>query len=195
VSVEFRVLVESTPAASLVLAHDRFTILAVTDAYIRATSTTRPQLPTSAAPMARVRGALLESHQHACSTSPAGCATWTNALKYGRRGGQVCVSTRLADGWVVLAVHNEGPPIAAARLQAIFEPLQRGIEDLENSPRNTGMDLYIVKHIVESYGGKLALGSTAADGTTFTVHLPRAAAAGDRRDPMARLEACRAVTS
>jgi signal transduction histidine kinase len=119
----------------------------------------------------------------------------TNALKYGRREGQVRVSTRLDADVVVLAVHNEGPPIAADRQQAIFEPLQRGVEGLENTQRSIGMGLYIVKHIVESHGGKLSLDSTSGGGTTFTVRMPRMTAATDRHPAPASAEPGQPVTS
>lgn len=104
-----------------------------------------------------------------------------NALKYGAEGGTVRVGTRVDGDWLVLHVHNDGPPIPAANVPVIFEPLQRGAADGQHSPdRSIGMGLFIVKHLVEAHGGDISVESTAADGTTFAVRLPRGARGSTR---------------
>ncbi|MCY1036250.1 PAS domain-containing protein [Corallococcus sp. BB11-1] len=97
----------------------------------------------------------------------------TNALKYSPEDTPVQVETRGEGGAVVLAVHNQGAPIPAERLRALFQPLQRGTEDVDKAGRSVGLGLYIVRSIVGAHGGDISVESTADAGTTFTVRLSR----------------------
>jgi signal transduction histidine kinase len=101
----------------------------------------------------------------------------TNALAYGLAGGAVSIATRGEDAEVVLVVHNAGVPIPALKLRSIFEPLQRGVSEIDRTGRSIGLGLYIVKQLVDAHGGSLAVDSAESTGTTFTVRLPRARAA------------------
>jgi PAS domain S-box-containing protein len=98
-----------------------------------------------------------------------------NALAYSPAGTPVRVETRGEDGEVVLRVHNEGRPIPAELLPRLFEPMTRGEQGCHPASRSIGLGLYIVSHIVRAHGGTVAVHSTASEGTTFTVRLPRKA--------------------
>jgi phosphoserine phosphatase RsbU/P len=76
---------------------------------------------------------------------------------------------------ILLAVHNEGPPIPAELLQRIFEPLQRGEEAFDSTGRSVGLGLYIVKQLVEAHDGRVDVTSRPGERTRFTVRLPRQA--------------------
>jgi signal transduction histidine kinase len=96
-----------------------------------------------------------------------------NALDYSPEG--TPVDFRLHDEGTALCleVHNQGAPIPADQLSRLFEPFRRASQD-ENRPRpGLGLGLYIVQQIVQAHGGTIAVRSTVADGTTFTVRLPR----------------------
>ncbi|MBF5045264.1 PAS domain S-box protein [Aggregicoccus sp. 17bor-14] len=97
----------------------------------------------------------------------------TNALKYSPEATPVQVHTRGEEGHVLLEVHNAGAPIAPELLPRIFEPLQRATAELDRQGRSVGLGLYIVKQLVEAHGGRVGVRSTAEEGTTFTVRLPR----------------------
>jgi signal transduction histidine kinase len=75
---------------------------------------------------------------------------------------------------VELTVHNDGEPIPADVLPAIFDPFRRGSEHRERS-ESLGLGLFIVHEIVRAHGGTIEARSAADEGTTFTVKLPRAA--------------------
>lgn len=78
---------------------------------------------------------------------------------------------------VVVEVHNEGPPIPSGNLGAIFEPM---VSHGDESSQNLGLGLYIADQVVAAHGGQIVVTSTEADGTTFSVRLPRRAARAKR---------------
>lgn len=97
----------------------------------------------------------------------------SNALRYSPK--EEAVTVRI-DGQgvdhVELSFHNGGPPIPAALLSTLFEPMQRAVT-LGNAARSVGLGLYIVRSIVDAHGGSVEVGSDEASGTTFTIRLPR----------------------
>jgi signal transduction histidine kinase len=77
---------------------------------------------------------------------------------------------------VVLSAHNEGPPIPPDLLPTIFDPLKRYAtreSAAQRNPGSIGLGLYIVREIVVAKGGTVEVASTAEEGTTFTVCIPR----------------------
>jgi signal transduction histidine kinase len=83
--------------------------------------------------------------------------------------GPVRVAASGDEDGIVLTVHNGGPPIPDSVLAAVFEPFSRG----DNNGGGLGRGLYIVREIVQAHGGTVEVQSTAVEGTTFTVRLPR----------------------
>lgn len=96
----------------------------------------------------------------------------SNALQYSPADTPVRVETRGENGTLVLEVQNAGPPIPAGLLPRIFEPMERGGSQAGS---NIGLGLYIVRNLVLAHGGTVSVHSTEAEGTTFTVRLPRQA--------------------
>lgn len=96
-----------------------------------------------------------------------------NALQYSPSDTPVRVETRGEGDTLVLEVHNAGAPIPQELLPRIFEPMERGSEAVDHAKGSIGLGLYIVRNVVHSHGGTVTVRSTAAEGTTFTVRLPR----------------------
>jgi PAS domain S-box-containing protein len=102
----------------------------------------------------------------------------TNAFKHGAEGGAVSVVVDgSAEETVFLRVRNQGPPIPPELLPEVFEPFTIGPLGPEGRRRNIGLGLFIVRHLVTAHGGAVSVHSTAEEGTTFTVNLPRLPAA------------------
>lgn len=121
-----------------------------------------------------------------------------NAIQHGSPEGTIdlsvaSVGTPSAEATVVLSVHNEGLPIPPGLLPTIFDPMKRYASResaAHRAPGSVGLGLYIVREIVEAKGGTVTVASTAEEGTTFTVRLPRfLSVTGDDHDG-ARRAAC-----
>jgi PAS domain S-box-containing protein len=97
----------------------------------------------------------------------------SNAFKYGASDAPVVVRTVGDDGWVRLEVHNRGNPIDPALLPHIFEPMRQSRAGGVGGAGGVGLGLYIVDHVVRAHGGTVEVRSTADDGTTFVVRIPR----------------------
>ena len=100
-----------------------------------------------------------------------------NALQHGSPQGPVELSAASEGSTVAMSVHNEGAPIPAETLPTLFEPLVRRVvgaeSDFQRAPGSIGLGLYIVREIVKAKGGTISVASTAQEGTTFTVRIPR----------------------
>jgi two-component system sensor histidine kinase/response regulator len=101
-----------------------------------------------------------------------------NAVRHGEAGAPVRVAVDgTAAERVRIAVHNAGC-IPADVLPVLFEPFRGGRPGAAGDA-GIGLGLFIVRHIVEGHGGTVEGRSSGADGTTFVVTLPRAAARGE----------------
>jgi signal transduction histidine kinase/HAMP domain-containing protein len=106
----------------------------------------------------RLRQILTNLTDNACEAAPAGSVvTWHIGATAGPAGA----------GEVRLAVHNGGEPIPPALLPRLTEPF------LSTKQSGTGLGLAIVRRLVEQHGGRLAIHSSAEQGTSVEVELPR----------------------
>ncbi|MEO6207758.1 MAG: ATP-binding protein, partial [Candidatus Limnocylindrales bacterium] len=93
-----------------------------------------------------------------------------NALRYGE--GAIDVVTSERDGIAAVEVTDEGPGIAAADLDHIFEPFFRVRSDA-GAPGGSGLGLAIARALVERQGGRLTVRSRPGDGSVFRLEFPR----------------------
>jgi PAS domain S-box-containing protein len=100
----------------------------------------------------------------------------TNAVRYSSPDSDLTLSWRADGDQRVIAVHNDGAPIAPHLLGQIFEPFKRG-DVAGNTWGGVGLGLYIVKQIVTAHGGAVSVRSAEGEGTTFEITLPAGAGA------------------
>lgn len=80
-----------------------------------------------------------------------------NGIKYGRREGLVNVSAKTGEGFVEIAVADDGLGIPASARDRVFERFFRVEKARSREQGGTGLGLAIVKHIVQSHGGQVWL--------------------------------------
>lgn len=101
-----------------------------------------------------------------------------NAVQHGDKGHPVWVNIKGGADDVVLSVQNMGARIEPANLRAMFDPAKRfsirSASERGSSDRdNLGLGLYITREIVSAHQGKIRVSSSDAEGTMFTVTIPR----------------------
>ncbi|MFC0252682.1 sensor histidine kinase [Massilia consociata] len=96
-----------------------------------------------------------------------------NAIQYGREGTSVTVSSKEVSERLLLAVHNEGEPIAPEEQETVFEMYRRAQASKLKRKQGWGIGLPYVRAVAESHGGSIALDSTAERGTTFAIDVPK----------------------
>lgn len=93
-----------------------------------------------------------------------------NAIKYVGPGGKVQVSLRRSDSHLVLVVADDGPGIAPAQREMVFERFHRGANQAE---RGAGLGLAIVRQACRRLGAQVTLGTPPSGrGCQFEVCLP-----------------------
>ncbi|QDE86461.1 sensor histidine kinase [Myxococcus xanthus] len=101
----------------------------------------------------------------------------SNALEHGAEDTPVRLKCIAVDGEQVLEVHNTGTPIPSQQLETLFDPFRQVGTGPEKGHRRgaggLGLGLFIVKQIVQAHGGAVCVSSSEAEGTTFTVKMPR----------------------
>lgn len=98
-----------------------------------------------------------------------------NAIQHGAKDSGVTVRTGGDADNVEIAVHNHGTEIPESALAGLFDPLHRyaSASSGDADREHLGLGLYIVREIVHAHGGSITVRSTAGDGTTFLVRLPK----------------------
>jgi PAS domain S-box-containing protein len=97
----------------------------------------------------------------------------SNAIKYNQPGGHITVEAAADEATVRLLVRDTGRGMSTDQLERIFKPFER-LGAHRGTIDGTGLGLALVKQLLETMGGSIAVQSRAGAGSTFTVTLPRA---------------------
>jgi signal transduction histidine kinase len=114
----------------------------------------------------------------------------SNAVRLARGGSELVLAVGSRSGWAWIAVRDEGPGIAEEDADRVFDRFFRSGQRQPPSTvpstgqRRAGLGLAIVRQIVESHGGTVALHSELGIGSTFILWLPeRSLTNTTRRSP------------
>jgi signal transduction histidine kinase len=93
-----------------------------------------------------------------------------NALKFGA-GGKVQVTIEDDGATVRISVSDRGIGVEPADQKRLFELFAR--PDASSAYGGLGLGLFIVRRVAESHGGRVAVHSDQATGSSFVIELPR----------------------
>jgi len=94
-----------------------------------------------------------------------------NALRYGGDQGKIAVRGWCERGQVFLAIADEGPGLAPADLEKVFDPFYRVDPSRAAATGGVGLGLAIVKNCVESCGGVVCAANRQPHGLEVRIRL------------------------
>ncbi len=95
-----------------------------------------------------------------------------NAAKYAPAGSTITVEVKAgANGWRLL-VMDEGPGVAEAERERIFERFYRVGSEETRGTKGTGLGLYIVQRLVKQLGGSVEVRARRPQGAIFAASFP-----------------------
>ena len=100
-----------------------------------------------------------------------------NAIKYGREGSTVRISTRQAENAMRVEVFNEGIGVAPDKIGNLFQKFYRVHDPLTKLTKGTGVGLYLVRWFVELQGGRVGVESEYGAWIKFWFQIPSGAVA------------------
>ncbi len=94
-----------------------------------------------------------------------------NAVKFSEPDTPIIIGSRVDGSHLMLWVEDQGPGVAPADLERIFERFEQGEPGAQ---AGSGLGLAIVRAIAEGHGGRAMCESVEGQGATFTIVLPLA---------------------
>ena len=98
----------------------------------------------------------------------------SNAIRFSPKGGTVRLSLSRHAGCVRVDVSDQGPGVAQADRDRVFEPFYRGIRQPDDAVRGTGIGLSIVQEYIHAHGGRVQVLQMPGDAlrSFFRIELP-----------------------
>ncbi|MCC5949257.1 MAG: PAS domain S-box protein [Nitriliruptoraceae bacterium] len=93
-----------------------------------------------------------------------------NAVRFSPRDGRVRVVIEHVDDELTIGVHDQGPGIAPADRERLFEPFVRAARPDRGS--GAGLGLSIARQLIEAHGGSIEVAGEHGAGASFVVRLP-----------------------
>jgi len=89
-----------------------------------------------------------------------------NAVQAMPDGGELRVTVRVVDGWLVVRIEDSGDGIGGNDVAHVFEPF------FSTKPGGSGLGLALVHRILKDHEGEIVVDSTPGGGSTFTLRIP-----------------------
>ncbi|MBJ3785187.1 sensor histidine kinase [Devosia sediminis] len=102
-----------------------------------------------------------------------------NAMRFTRAGGRVTLAGFAAEDGVVIEISDTGIGMDEERLASLSQPFALGDATFTREGRGPGLGISIARAIAELSGGRIAVDSSPALGTTVAITLPIEPAAAE----------------
>jgi two-component system phosphate regulon sensor histidine kinase PhoR len=96
-----------------------------------------------------------------------------NAATYTPPGGEIIIDMHQEESAIRWAIKDSGIGIPATALPRLFEKFYRAENALTIETEGTGLGLYLVRLILEQFGGRIWCESEEGKGASFLFTLPR----------------------
>jgi len=94
-------------------------------------------------------------------------------MKYSMDEKYIEITTTFDKSWAYINISDKGIGISEKELKHIFDKFYRVTEkNLALKAKGSGLGLTIVKHIMDSHGGKIEVKSKKGEGTVFKLLFP-----------------------
>ncbi|MDX9893076.1 MAG: HAMP domain-containing sensor histidine kinase [Patescibacteria group bacterium] len=95
-----------------------------------------------------------------------------NAVMYSRGRAKIEIDLGQVNGFVLLKIKDNGIGIPGDQQDLVFTRFFRGRNAMKTQTEGIGLDLHIIKRIIDGSGGKINFVSKENQGTTFSVYFP-----------------------
>lgn len=95
-----------------------------------------------------------------------------NAIKYTPPGSEIHISWKQRDGYVYVAVADNGPGIPDKAKPHVFDMFYSASDRIADSRRSMGLGLALCKSIINAHGGELTVTDNVPHGSIFTFSVP-----------------------
>ena len=96
-----------------------------------------------------------------------------NAIKFSPKGGDVTIQLGERDGFVRVAVQDQGIGIARENQPRVFDRFYHIEKHEDNLFSGIGLGLAITRQVIQQHNGNLELDSVPGKGSTFTMTLQK----------------------
>ncbi|HJV95914.1 MAG TPA: ATP-binding protein [Albitalea sp.] len=95
----------------------------------------------------------------------------SNAVKYNRPGGSVCLEVAREGDRVLVSVVDDGLGMSAEQVNSLFQPFNRAGRE-RSGIEGSGIGLALSRHLAQLLGGEIRVDSELGKGTRMTLVLP-----------------------
>ncbi len=96
----------------------------------------------------------------------------SNAIFYNKNEGMLTIRATMSGEKYKFEIIDTGNGIRKEDRDKVFEQFYRGVDSYSLNQKGAGLGLYMVRNLVNTYGGNISMQSEVGEGTKFTITIP-----------------------
>ncbi len=121
-----------------------------------------------------IENGLPKAYFDSLNIEPVIDALLDNAIRYSQGRGEIKITLKKVKKYLLFKIQDNGIGIPANQQHLVFSKFFRGRNAMRAQTEGLGLDLYLVKRVIEATGGKVTFKSLENKGSIFSVYLPLA---------------------